>query len=487
MTDSSHQAPLAPTSPERVARGRAAATQLARIGQAVEAAHDGIGIVDLEGRVIYMNPALRDLTGYSAETLEASGGPLHLFVDPGAGRAAFLWAIRDGSWLGEVEMREREGAARTVLLRVSMIRDGCGRALGLVGVHTDMTEQKRTERALQRSEARHRALLEAIPDLIVLFSPDGIIRDVEAARARAFPLVEPVVGHGLREAFSAELAARLEEAIADRDAMDPDTFLFANDDEGYVLEVRVVQVENDGFLALLRDVTDRRRLEAEVLRATDEERRRLGRDLHDGLGSHLVGLGMLVRGLARRSRTTAPDLVDELEEVARLIDDGAEQARALAHGLNPLDVDGQGPAVALRRLADDTDAHTDLCCAFEASPDLPALRPEVAMQLYRIAQEAVTNALRHAEATRITMTLRAEPDAIVLTVDDDGRGFAGTPRPHERGLGLQTMAYRARMIGGNFDLRENAEGGVGVVCRVPRARAEVAVAARKQARSGRDE
>ncbi len=248
----------------------------------------------------------------------------------------------------------------------------------------------------------------------------------------------------------------------------------------------MVQVENDGFLGLLRDVTERRRLEAEVLRATDEERRRLGRDLHDGLGSHLVGLGMLVRGLARRSRTTVPALTDELLEVARLIDEGAEQARALAHGLNPMDVDGQGPAIALARLAADTDAHTDLCCTFEPSPDLPPLRSEVAMQFYRIAQEAVTNALRHAEATRVTISLEAERDAIVLTVEDDGRGLAGTPRPHERGLGLQTMAYRARIIGGKFDLREHPKGGVVVVCRVPRAHAEAGASSRTRARTERD-
>ena len=205
MNDSSHPASSAPSVRFGVAGGRAVATQLARIGQAVEAAHDGIGVVDLEGRVVYMNPALRDLTGYSVDTLEADGGPIHLFVNAGTARAAFLWAIRDGSWLGEVEMRERSGEARTVLLRVSMIRDGCGRALGLVGVHTDMTEQKRTEGALKRSEARHRALLEAIPDLIVLFSTDGTIRDVEAARSRAFPLGEPTVGYALRDAFPARI------------------------------------------------------------------------------------------------------------------------------------------------------------------------------------------------------------------------------------------------------------------------------------------
>jgi PAS domain S-box-containing protein len=478
MTDSSHLTPSAspdrdPAAPDAsAARGRATATQLARIGQAVEAAHDGIGVIDLEGRVVYMNPALRTLTGYDADTLEAGGGPLGLFADPGAGRAAFLWAVRDGSWTGEVEMRSRDGETVTVLLRVSMIRDGCGRALGLVGVHTDVTEQKRIEQALQWSEARNRAFVEALPDLVILFSPDGIVRDVQAPSGSPFLVPGTAVGRPVRAVVPPDLAAQLERGLAAALASGTlHTDYVTNEVEGYVYEFRVVRID-DGLLGVLRDVTERHRLEAEVLRATDEERRRLGRDLHDGLGSHLVGLGMLVRGLARRARDVSPDLTDELQEVARLIDEGAEQARALAHGLNPVDVDGQGPAVALARLAADTDAHTDLCCAFEASSDLPPLRSEVAMQLYRIAQEAVTNALRHADATRVTISLGVERDAVVLTVEDDGRGLAGTPRPQERGLGLQTMAYRARMIGGTFDLRERPAGGVVVVCRVPMARAE---------------
>ena len=420
-----------------------------------------------------MNPALCDLVGYTLDTLETNGGPLRLFCNRHVGRAAFLWAVRDGLWSGEVEMCGRGGETRTVLLRVSVMRDGAGCPLGLVGVHTDVTERKQIEQALKWSEARNRAFVEALPDLVVLFSPDGVVRDVQAPSDSPFLIPDTAVGRPVREVLPPNLATQLEAGLAAAHASGTlHTDYVTNEVKGHVYEFRVVRIDDDALLGVLRDVTERHRLEAEVLRATDKERRRLGRDLHDGLGSYLVGLGMLVRGLARRSRETAPDLTDELQEVAGLIDEGAEQARAVARGLNPVDVDGQGPAVALARLAADTDAHTDLRCTFEASPDLPPLQSEVALHLYRIAQEAVTNSLRHAEATHVAITLRADRDAVVLTVEDDGRGLAGTPRPHERGLGLQTMAYRARMIGGKLDLDANPGGGVLVVCRVPRARAE---------------
>lgn len=441
--------------------------ELVRIVKAVESAHDGIGIMEPDGTVIYMNPALRALSGYTPAQLGAAGGPGLLFPDTTAARRAFLWTMRDGRWTGEVTMQSREGQQKTVRLRTSLIRDERGETLGLVGVHTDVTEQKRVESALRRSEARNRALVEALPDFVVLLSRDGVIRDVAAPGASTFPLVTPDVGSPLREAFPPLLAAQLEESIAEAaDATEAETFYFKNEQEGYVLEARIVHVEDNGLLGILRDVTERHRLEAEVLRATDEERQRLGRELHDGLGSHLVGLGMLVRSLARRAREQAPDLADELQDVAQLIGEGADQARALAHGLNPVSIDRQGLPVALARLAETTDMHAELCCTSNVAADVPSLPPEVATQLYRIAQEAVTNALRHADATRIEIALDMDGDAVVLTVDDDGSGFDKTSRPQERGLGLHTMAYRARTIGGALDLREKPQGGVVVACRI---------------------
>jgi len=441
--------------------------ELVRIVKAVESAHDGIGIMEPDGEIVYMNPALRALSGYTPAELEAAGGPRVLFPEAGMARGAFLWTMQNGKWTGEVTMESREGQRKTVRLRTSLIRDERGDTLGLIGVHTDVTEQKRVESALRRSEARNRALVEALPDFVVLLSRDGVIRDVAAPGATSFPLDAPAVGTALRNAFPPLLATKLEESImAAAIAAEAQTFFYKSEQESYVLEVRTVNVEDNGFLGILRDVTERHRLEAEVLRATDEERQRLGRELHDGLGSHLTGLGMLVRSLARRASSEAPSLVDDLQDVAQLISDGADQARALAHGLNPVSIDRQGLPVALCRLAESTDTHSELRCTCDVADDVPRLPPEAATQLYRIAQEAVNNALRHAEATHVEIALGMDQDAVVLTVDDDGHGFAGTPRPQERGLGLHTMAYRARTIGGALDLREKPEGGVVVSCRV---------------------
>ncbi|NNF56811.1 MAG: PAS domain S-box protein [Rhodothermaceae bacterium] len=344
---------------EDVTERRHAEHHLARIGQAVEAARDGIGIIGPEGRIVYMNPALCTMTGYTPDALEAAGGPPSLFVDPGTGRLAFLHTMREGAWRGEADMRSQNGRIRTVLLRTDLLRDEQGQVLGLVAIHTDITAQ--------------------------------------------------------------------------------------------------------------------RRLEAEVLYATDAERQRIGRDLHDGLASHLVGLGMVVRGLSRRARTEAPALVEELEDIAGFIRDGAEQARAIAHGLNPVSLDRKGLAAALERLATTTDAHADLQCTFAAPGELPALSAEAATQLYRIAQEAVTNALRHAGARRIRLTLEAERGleegqaarALVLTVRDDGQGLAAPLRPQEGGLGLRTMAYRAHAIGASLALEAKEGEGVVVRCRLP--------------------
>lgn len=450
--------------------------RLARKYQAIEAAHDGIGILDLDGRAVYMNPALCDLTGYTLETLGDAGGPLTLFADPGAGRAAFLWAMLEETWTGEVTMRRRSGESMTVRLRVSVVRDEQGRASDLIGIHTDVTEQKQIERALHRSEARNRALVEALPDLVVLFTPDRIIHDVQVPEDSPSLLQEAAVGRSVREAFPPGVAAQLEEGLAAAVVSGKSHPLYLVGADGtHTFEARLVRVEGNWVLGIVRDVTEQRRLEAEVLRATDEERQRLGRDLHDGLGSHLVGLGMLVRSLAREARALAEDcadaraayLADELEGVARMVKDGAEQARALAHGLNPVSLDRQGLAYALDRLAAAADTHTDLRCTFETGGDVPPLRSEIATQLYRIAQEALANALRHAQARTVTIKLGAEPDAVVLTMRDDGRGLDGRAREENVGLGLRTMAYRAHTIGATFELGGPPEGGTVVSCRLP--------------------
>lgn len=223
-------------------------------------------------------------------------------------------------------------------------------------------------------------------------------------------------------------------------------------------------------LGLVRAVAKSQRLEREVARAADDERYRIGRDLHDGLGSHLTGIAMLCRGLVRRVGKGEAVREQEMEAVAEGVESGVEQARRLARGLSPVDLSDRDLAHVLGELAARTETTTDLSCTLDVRGPVPdhakALDLDTATHLYRIAQEAVTNAVKHAHPTRIALTLAAEDGRLLLTVEDDGCGLPSCP-DEQRGLGLRTMRYRAALIGADLTVEEASDGGTRVRCLLP--------------------
>ena len=216
---------------------------------------------------------------------------------------------------------------------------------------------------------------------------------------------------------------------------------------------------------LVREISLRQHLQAEVLEATEREQRRIGRDLHDGLGSHLTGVSMLCRGLARRLSKGQPIEQGEIEGVAQMIEEGVAQARLLSHGLNPAPLGSGDLADALRELATGTQTATGIPSTFMERGTAPPLGQEAATHLYRIAQEAVNNATKHAHPSHINLTLATQDGHLVLTVEDDGTG-----RPAERtsdGLGLRSMRQRARLIGAELSVEDAPGGGTIVRATLP--------------------
>ena len=213
----------------------------------------------------------------------------------------------------------------------------------------------------------------------------------------------------------------------------------------------------------LTAIVARRSLEREVMEVADAERRRIGRDLHDGLGGRLSGLTLLVETLARRA--DAGDAVDaaELRELAALSREGVDEARRLSRGFDPAPVE-LGLESALRGLGDRTRV-AGVDCTFAFEGEEIAHDRETTLHLYHIAQEAVTNALRHASPGRIDLRLTVRARTIALDVRDDG---AGIRDDHPAGLGLRTMAKRAELINGALRVGRGVEGGTVVSCVVRR-------------------
>jgi signal transduction histidine kinase len=216
--------------------------------------------------------------------------------------------------------------------------------------------------------------------------------------------------------------------------------------------------------ALRAQVAETRELEKTLLEISDRERASIGQDLHDGLCQQLVGAAFSANLLREKLATDAAGSADA-DRIADMIDDSITQARNLARGLYPVRLETEGLEMALVELASTLSRRFDIACPVVCPAPLPPVGSNTGIQLYRIAQEAVTNAAKHAGATRITLQLIADQHRLQLIIEDDGIGIHRTKR-NPQGMGLSIMEYRARMIGAEFSIQPRSSGGTVVTCHV---------------------
>ena len=213
-------------------------------------------------------------------------------------------------------------------------------------------------------------------------------------------------------------------------------------------------------------IAERRRLELELLEITEKERRRIGLDLHDDLGQQLSGLALMTKGLElklakRRARETS-----DAARIHNLVQQAMSHARDLARDLATLDLKGDDLPAALDGLARHAAELFKISCRFKAEGNLPSLEANIASQLYKIAQEAVTNAIKHAKAKTIGISLANGSNEIILEVHNDGLPFSNL-KGRSTGMGLRIMNYRASLIGASLEIKGDGPRGTRVICSVP--------------------
>lgn len=215
--------------------------------------------------------------------------------------------------------------------------------------------------------------------------------------------------------------------------------------------------------AIARDITERRRLEREILEISNREQRRIGHDLHDGVCQQLAGLAYLADILADRLRERSAPEATDAEKIERVINDAIAQTRGVARGLFPVRLEENGLVSALEELASNTTTLFSIPCHFHGDGSPPHIDYSAALHLYYIAQEAVLNAARHGKPSRIDVSLTQEKDRFELAVRDVGTGFH-TPPAGGAGMGIRIMRYRARVIGATLDLKTQPGHGTTVTC-----------------------
>lgn len=219
------------------------------------------------------------------------------------------------------------------------------------------------------------------------------------------------------------------------------------------LEARVLQ----RTAALREEIRERERLESMLLEVSEREQRRIGHDLHDSLCQHLTGTALAAQVLTGRLEEKSLPEAAQADRVVTMIEDGIQLSRSLARGLSPAEMDVQGLTSALRELASTTAQQTAIACRLELPQIVLLNDSQATTQLYRIAQEAVRNAVKHSGAQHIVVSLTQESRGILMTVEDDGAGLPEDASAGE-GMGLHIMRHRAELIGAQFELERLARG-----------------------------
>jgi two-component system sensor histidine kinase UhpB len=213
-------------------------------------------------------------------------------------------------------------------------------------------------------------------------------------------------------------------------------------------------------------LAERRRLEHELLEITDKERRRIGLDLHDDLGQKLTGIALMSKGLQMRLARNGSPEAQEAGRIQTLIQETMNQTRELSHDLVTLDLREKDLVSAMENLVRHLQRTFEISCNFSCNATIPPLEPNVVTQLYKITQEAVTNAIKHGKAKGVEICLRNGGDSLTLSIRNDGLPFpevvAGSA-----GIGLRIMSYRAHLIGATFEIKPGERQGAVVTCKVP--------------------
>jgi len=218
--------------------------------------------------------------------------------------------------------------------------------------------------------------------------------------------------------------------------------------------------------ALTQEILERARLEKELLDVSERGQRQIGHDLHDSLGQHLTATAFACQDLAEQLEHRSPHEAAAANHLVKMIEESINLSRTFARGLIPVEMEAEGLMDGFQELADNIRRQFKIECEFECHHPVLLPDPAASLHLYRIAQEAVTNAIKHGRAKKVVISLLADPETIYLKITDNGTGLPAKPGPGG-GLGLRIMAHRAVMIGASFKIESLPDGGVRVACQLP--------------------
>jgi PAS domain S-box-containing protein len=472
-------------------------------------------------RLEYVNPVYEEMFGQSREKLLRDRNKRLEVVHPDDRKVAtsgLSHALAGETFVRNYRvLRPTDGSLRYIRDTGFPIRNESGDIHRVAGVARDVTQDMTRTEALAESEERFRLLVEGARDYaIFLINPENQISYWSAGAERIFGWsAEEAIGKSGILIFTPEDRAinreQEELEIAMREGCANDRRWHIRKDgtriwvDGIMRRLDDEQGKLRGFAKVARDATEQRladeelrksreeleqrvkertaelslinrnlekeiaarsRLEQEILLISEREKRRIGQDLHDSLCQELAATAFLLESHAQKLKKDHPAQAKTLSESAQTVNSNVGLARDLAQGLHPVELSTSGLTNALRDLAFRTSEGSKVTCRFDCPKPVRILDDTVALNLFRIAQEAITNALKHAKAQSIVISLKRTGRALILTITNDGEG---PPAKRTRGgMGINIMQHRANVLGAELTMGSRRSGGTIVTCKLVR-------------------
>jgi two-component system CheB/CheR fusion protein len=472
---------------------------------------------EADGTANYFNRRWYEYSGLSYEESRGPGWQTIVHPDDGPGSVErWQTALAKGEVFdAEYRLRGADGNYRWFLGRNVPMRNN-GDVLSWFGTATDIDDYKRSQANLTATEERFRVLVEGARDYAMfLLDPDNVITFWSKGAERVFGWTrDEAVGQKGDMIFVPEDRAKgaveteIQTALRDGRAADR-RFHLRKDGSRFWTDGVMMRLDDEGelrgFAKVARDATDQRRIEDELAHARDEmeqrvldrtselvamnnelertmaqrqqlerellevserEKRRIGEDLHDMVCQELTATALFLKSSAKRLGPKDAEVLQVLEQSAETVNRNVVIARELAGGLQAIELSASGLKNALRELAARACHNTGIKCHFKCARGIRVPDDATALHLYRVAQEAVTNAVKHSGAKNVLISLDRNRDNICVTVQDDGKGFVPM-RKRQKGLGLHMMRYRANALGGELKIDRRKSGGMEITCVIP--------------------
>ena len=445
----------------------------------VETTNTGYVVVDGKGRVMDANPEYVRLSGHR-DLEEIRGRNVVDWTAPHdrqRNAAAVAECFQDGLVRSlEVDYVDRDGEFTPIEINGTVVKMGAQPLI--MSICRDITPRRQAQESLRRSEA---SLQEAellagigsfdcdIPSRKVLRSKG--VRRIFGVPAQEFGDQPDAVLKYVHPDDRAYVKEKLFKSLTEGEPFIDDYRIIRPDGSQRIIHAES-QVTKDAagrplrFFGWLQDITERRALEEKVLQICDRERRNIGHDLHDDLGQQLTGITLLGKALQDRLAAQSSPEAGALAELLRHVDHALARVREMSRGLESVPPRPEGLREALSGLAAHVNSTARIPCRLKDGPHVLVHSQNVADHLFRIAQEAVNNAVRHGSPKAVTIVLEQKDAGLTLTVADDGTGLLEAVKKGS-GMGLDIMRHRASLIHGTLTIASHAGKGTQVICRVP--------------------